>query len=99
MMRQVIPRGEPRPCYDGGSTMNSFRIAVIAGDGVGQEVTPAAQRVAEAAASKDGATLHWTPLDWGSDFYHRHGRMMPAGALGNDGNSSGPGLVGTGVWR
>jgi tartrate dehydrogenase/decarboxylase/D-malate dehydrogenase len=53
-------------------------IAVLAGDGVGQEVTPAAIEILNHAAP---GALAYTHFDWGSDFYLQHGRMMPADAL------------------
>lgn len=57
--------------------MATFQVAVIGGDGIGPEVTEQAVRVAEAAARREGAELAWTPLPWGSDWYQRHGAMMP----------------------
>lgn len=60
--------------------MNEYRIAVIAGDGIGQEVIPAGKRVLEAALG-DSAKLSWHELDWGSDHYRRTGVMMPADGL------------------
>ena len=59
----------------------SYRIAVIAGDGIGPEVVEAAIPVLEAAASPSGAQFDWTRFPWGSDHYFAHGRMMPANAL------------------
>ena len=60
--------------------MKLHRIAVIAGDGIGQEVIPAGQSVLEAAVD-DSARLEWHELDWGSDHYHRTGAMMPEDGL------------------
>jgi tartrate dehydrogenase/decarboxylase/D-malate dehydrogenase len=60
--------------------MKEYRIAVIAGDGIGQEVIPAGQRVLEAAVG-DAAHLDWHALDWGSDRYRRTGAMMPEDGL------------------
>jgi tartrate dehydrogenase/decarboxylase/D-malate dehydrogenase len=58
------------------------RVAVIAGDGVGQEVIPAGKRVLERAAELDGGfRLEWLELPWGSDHYLETGRMMPADGL------------------
>jgi tartrate dehydrogenase/decarboxylase/D-malate dehydrogenase len=58
------------------------RIAVIAGDGIGAEVTPAALRVLEAATKQTGeTTLELTDLPWGSDYYLQNGRMMPEDGL------------------
>jgi tartrate dehydrogenase/decarboxylase/D-malate dehydrogenase len=53
------------------------RIAVIAGDGIGQEVVPEGQRVLEAAASRFGIALEFAAFDWGCGHFERHGRMMP----------------------
>jgi tartrate dehydrogenase/decarboxylase/D-malate dehydrogenase len=61
--------------------MNTYRIAVIAGDGIGQEVTPAAISVLEAAAKRTGFALAWQEFPWGSQQYLDHGRMMPENAL------------------
>ncbi len=62
--------------------MPSYRIAIIAGDGVGQEVIPAGWRVLEALARREGTfTLACGDLPWGSAYYGRTGRMMPDDAL------------------
>lgn len=61
--------------------MNIYKIAVIAGDGVGQEVVPAAREILQAAASKWSFSLDYTDFDWGSEYYSAHGRMMPEYAL------------------
>jgi tartrate dehydrogenase/decarboxylase/D-malate dehydrogenase len=63
-------------------TMQTFRVAAIPGDGIGQEVIPAGIEVLEAVARRDGAfRLHFDAFDWGSDHYKRHGVMMPADGL------------------
>lgn len=59
----------------------SFSIALIPGDGIGTEVTDAAFEVALNAAKGVGATLVPTVYDWGTDYYFKHGVMMPANAL------------------
>lgn len=61
--------------------MNNYRIAVIPGDGIGNEVVPAAIRVLEAAGQRAGVRFAWEHHPWGSDYYFEHGRMMPADAL------------------
>jgi tartrate dehydrogenase/decarboxylase/D-malate dehydrogenase len=61
--------------------MASFRIAVIAGDGIGREVIPAGVAAVTAAARGSGVDLSFTELEWGSGFYAQHGRMMPADAF------------------
>ncbi len=58
--------------------MGNFSIAVIPGDGVGQEVLPEARRVLDHAAPD---ALDYVVFDWGGEYYFRHGRMMPADAL------------------
>ena len=58
--------------------MTTHKIAVIAGDGIGQEVIPAGIAVLEAAARGSGVSLQFTDLPWGCDYYTKHGRMMDA---------------------
>jgi tartrate dehydrogenase/decarboxylase / D-malate dehydrogenase len=52
--------------------MKTFSIAVIAGDGVGQEVMPHGKRVLDRLGS-----FSYTDYPWGSDYYFEHGRMCP----------------------
>jgi tartrate dehydrogenase/decarboxylase / D-malate dehydrogenase len=61
--------------------MTTYRVAVIPGDGIGVEVTPAAIRALEAAATTFGFRFEWEHFPWGSAHYFEHGRMMPPGAL------------------
>jgi len=49
-----------------------FKIAVIAGDGVGQEVIPAGKRVLDRLAE-----FEWADLPWGSELYFSKGHMAP----------------------
>jgi tartrate dehydrogenase/decarboxylase/D-malate dehydrogenase len=58
-----------------------YRIAVIAGDGIGREVVPAAIRVLDAIAERHGIAFDWDDLDWGSDRYLRTGSMLPDDGL------------------
>jgi tartrate dehydrogenase/decarboxylase/D-malate dehydrogenase len=58
--------------------MQTYRIAVIAGDGIGKEVIPAGIDVIKMAASQGHFTCEFTELPWGCDFYLRSGRMMDA---------------------
>lgn len=60
--------------------MQRYRIAVIAGDGIGREVIPAGKAVLEAAVA-GSAELVWTDLPWGSDYYRETGAMMPADGI------------------
>jgi tartrate dehydrogenase/decarboxylase/D-malate dehydrogenase len=61
--------------------MKTFTIAVIAGDGVGQEVVPQAKRVLEKAAHKHNLTFAFQDFEWGAAHYFRWGKMMPDGAI------------------
>ena len=57
----------------------TFRIAAIAGDGIGKEVMPEGLRVLEAAAERFGFALELRRFEWAScDWYAQHGEMMPA---------------------
>lgn len=66
-----MPEGKPQ----------SFRIAVIPGDGIGREVVPAAVRVLEELGKRFNIHFDFATCDWGSDYYFRYGRMMPADGL------------------
>ena len=57
--------------------MPTHRIAVIAGDGIGPEVTREALRAVEAAVAKVGSLIEWAEFPWGTDYYFAHGRMAP----------------------
>ena len=61
--------------------MSRHSIAVIAGDGIGNEVVPAAVECLERIARIHSVDLEFTYFDWGSDYYGRHGRMMPVDGL------------------
>ncbi|HZF75649.1 MAG TPA: tartrate dehydrogenase [Acetobacteraceae bacterium] len=59
--------------------MRSYRIAAMGGDGIGPEVISAGVEVLKVCAARDGGfALDFTDFDWGSDYYRRHGVMMPA---------------------
>ena len=54
------------------------RVAVIAGDGIGQEVVPEGLRVLDAAARRFGVDLHVDHFEFADcAYYARHGQMMP----------------------
>ena len=59
--------------------MKTHRIALVPGDGIGNEVIPAATEVLKAAA--DGFCLEFESFDWGCEYYLQHGRMMPEEGL------------------
>jgi tartrate dehydrogenase/decarboxylase/D-malate dehydrogenase len=56
----------------------THRIAVIAGDGIGQEVMPEGLRAVETASKKFGIDIEFTHFDWAHcNYYAQHGKMMP----------------------
>jgi tartrate dehydrogenase/decarboxylase/D-malate dehydrogenase len=57
--------------------MKPYRIAVIAGDGIGKEVMPEGVRVLDAAARRFGIALAFDHFDWSCDNYDKHGWWMP----------------------
>jgi tartrate dehydrogenase/decarboxylase/D-malate dehydrogenase len=60
------------------ATRPSYRVAVIAGDGIGLEVTPAAEQVLARVAAAHGFALDFAHLPWSCAYYRETGRMMPA---------------------
>ena len=61
--------------------MKTFKIAVIAGDGIGKEVVPEGIRVLEAAGQRYGFCCKWQAFDWSCDTYLKTGKMMPDDGL------------------
>jgi tartrate dehydrogenase/decarboxylase/D-malate dehydrogenase len=61
--------------------MKNYRIAVIAGDGIGNEVVPQGLRVLRGAAHRFGFELQFDTFDWSCDYYLKHGAMMPVDGL------------------
>jgi 3-isopropylmalate dehydrogenase len=54
-----------------------MKIAVIAGDGIGKEVTAEAVKVIEAVADRFGRTFEIEPLPWGADYFLESGITIP----------------------
>ena len=61
--------------------MVKHRVAVIPGDGIGQEVMPEGMRVLEAAGARFGISFRWDELPWSCAYYAKTGRMMPEDGL------------------
>lgn len=78
------------------SPPRSYQIDVIAGDGIGQEVMPAAIRCVDTIAAASDFSVVWRDRDWGSDYYRAHGRMMPTDGIDQlaDGDATLLGAVG-----
>src|SRR6185503_12094212 len=59
--------------------MRTHQIAAIGGDGIGPEVIAAGLQVLDVCAERDGGfKFEVEHFDWGSDYYKKHGVMMPA---------------------
>ena len=58
--------------------MKIYKIAVIAGDGIGPEVIAEGVKVLQAVAKLDGSfQFDFTHFPWGCDYYLKTGKMMP----------------------
>ena len=56
----------------------SYRIAVIPGDGIGNEVVPEGIRVLEAVGARFGIDYAWDHYDWSCQRFAKTGAMMPS---------------------
>lgn len=62
--------------------MREYNIAAIPADGIGPEVIAAGLQVLDALAARSGDfKINSETFDWGSDYYKKHGVMMPADGL------------------
>ena len=62
--------------------MREYRIAAIPGDGIGTEVIAAGLEVLQVLQEKSGEfRLRVEHFPWGSDYYRKHGVMMPQNGL------------------
>jgi tartrate dehydrogenase/decarboxylase/D-malate dehydrogenase len=61
--------------------MVTHRIALIPGDGIGQEVLPAATAVLDVVGRRHGVALRYDEFDWSCERYLREGAMMPEDGL------------------
>jgi len=57
--------------------MRRYSIALIPGDGIGQEVIPEGVRVLRALADRHGFALDLVEYPYGTDYYLAHGVMIP----------------------
>ena len=58
--------------------MKTYRIAVIAGDGIGPDVLAEGIKILETVARMDGTfSFEFTHFPWGCEYYLKEGRMMP----------------------
>jgi len=61
--------------------VSSYKIAVIPGDGIGNEVVPEGIKVLDRAAGRFGIELKWQHFPWSCAWYQKTGRMMPEDGL------------------
>jgi len=61
--------------------MNTYKIAVIPGDGIGKEVVPEGLRVLEAAGRRFGMNFSFQQFDWSCETYVKTGKKMPEDGL------------------
>src|SRR5690242_9443340 len=62
--------------------MREYSIAAIPADGIGPEVIAAGVTVLESLQKRLGSMkFNVKTFDWGSDYYKKHGAMMPANGL------------------
>jgi len=73
-------RSDHRSCLSF-ATMDEIRVAVIPGDGIGQEVVPVAVEAVRLATQPDHVKLMFDEFPWGCEFYRTQGTMMPADGL------------------
>jgi tartrate dehydrogenase/decarboxylase/D-malate dehydrogenase len=59
----------------------NYTVDLIAGDGIGQEVLPAAVRCLDHIGVRFGFRVDWRERPWGSEYYFTHRRMMPVDAI------------------
>ena len=55
----------------------TYEIAVLPGDGIGNETVPAGLKVLEAVAAQHGFAIKRTPFDWSCETFKATGQMMP----------------------
>ena len=61
--------------------MSSIEIPVIAGDGIGPEITAAVLKVVEAAAERNGSNLSWVPVTAGLSALEEGSELIPQRTL------------------
>ena len=62
--------------------MQNYKIAVIAGDGIGPDVIAEGKKVLEGIARLDGSfSVEFTDFPWGCEYYLKNGCMMPENGL------------------
>ncbi len=62
--------------------MEKYKVAVVAGDGIGPEVMAESVKVLNAVAALDGGfEFEFTEFPWGCEYYLKTGEMMPSDGM------------------
>ncbi len=61
--------------------MKSYKIAVIPGDGIGVEVVKSSIEVLNKLQEDKNFELDFEEFDWSSEYYFKHGKMMPENGI------------------
>ncbi|WP_298346126.1 isocitrate/isopropylmalate family dehydrogenase [uncultured Algibacter sp.] len=57
--------------------MSNYKIAVVPGDGIGNEIVPEGLRVIEAVAKKHNFSIETETFDWGAGYYQKNNKFLP----------------------
>ena len=58
--------------------MNEYKIATIAGDGIGKEVVPEGLKILKEVANQHQFKIKFDEFDFSScDYYKKNGKMLP----------------------
>ncbi|MDR2199451.1 MAG: isocitrate/isopropylmalate dehydrogenase family protein [Deltaproteobacteria bacterium] len=68
--------------------MAQYQIALIPGDGIGQEVVSTAREVLEVASSLCGFSLTFKEFPFGAEYYLKHKEVLPKGAFDEIGEAN-----------
>jgi tartrate dehydrogenase/decarboxylase/D-malate dehydrogenase len=61
--------------------VKNYNIAVVPGDGIGNEIVPEGYRVLEAVAKKHNFNITSKSFDWGAGYYLKNGQFLPDNGL------------------
>ncbi len=61
--------------------MSNYKIAVVPGDGIGQEIVPEGLKVINAVAKKHNFNIETESFDWGAGYYLKNDKFLPANGL------------------
>ncbi len=61
--------------------MSVYNIAVVPGDGIGNEIVPEGLKVLQAVADKYNFEINTENFDWGAGYYLKNGKFLPDDGL------------------